>query len=167
MTILRLLHIVCGVFWAGATLYLAGFIIPAVKSLGPDGGKFMQQLSRTNRLPIVMNVTATLTVLCGILMMAQLSGTFQTEWFLKTHGMLTTIGGALGLTGYLVGLLVSLPTILRVNAIGKLVAEKGGPPSPEQMQELMHLRTKLFTATNIIAVLLLVTVMLMSIVRSF
>ena len=165
MIFLRLIHIVCGVFWAGATLYLAGFIIPAVKALGPDGGKFMGQLSRTNRLPLVMNAAGTLTVLCGLLMFEQVSGTFQPEWFLTNHGMLLTIGGILGLLAYAIGLGVSFPTILRMNAIGKVVSASGGPPSPEQMQELQRLRKKLFTATNIIAILLLTSVSFMSIIR--
>ena len=122
LIILRLLHIVCGVFWAGATLYLAGFVIPAVKALGPDGGKFMQQLARTNKLPVVMNVTGTVTVVAGILLIARLSGTFQWEWFTSAHGMLLTIGGTLGLLAFLVGILVSLPTILKINTIGGAIA---------------------------------------------
>ncbi len=167
LILLRLLHIVCGVFWAGATLYLAGFIIPAVKALGPDGGKFMQQLSRTNKLPVVMNIAGSLTVLCGILLIERLSGTFQLEWFTSQHGMLISIGGTIGLIAYVLGISVSLPTIIRMAAIGKIVAVAGGPPTPEQMQELQKLRNRLFTATNVIAILLLGSVILMSIARYY
>ena len=78
---LRFLHIVSAVFWAGSIMYLAWFIIPAVKALGPDGGKFMQQLARTNKLPIVMLITGTLTNLGGILLIERLSGGFQGYWF--------------------------------------------------------------------------------------
>ena len=162
---LRLIHIVCGVFWAGATLYLAGFVAPAVRALGPDGSKFMQQLSKTNRLPLVMNIAGTLTVVGGILLVYELSGGFQPTWFGSNYGMVLSVGGVLALIAYLIGLTVSLPTIYRMNAIGKILAASEAPPSVSQQQELQKLRKKLFTAVNIVAVLLLLTVISMSIAR--
>lgn len=81
--------------------------------------------------------------------------------------MIITIGGIFGLIGYGIGVGVNFPTILRMNAIGKTVATSGGPPSPEQMQEIQKLRKRLFKATNAIAILLLGSVILMSIVRYF
>lgn len=60
--IFRLIHIVCSVFWTIAMIYFALFIIPAAKALGPDGLKFIQKLTSTNKLPIVMNVSAILSI---------------------------------------------------------------------------------------------------------
>jgi hypothetical protein len=37
LLILRLLHIGCGISWAGTVIFVAFFIDPAVKSSGPDG----------------------------------------------------------------------------------------------------------------------------------
>ncbi|MBK5284329.1 MAG: hypothetical protein JJE25_02915 [Bacteroidia bacterium] len=164
---LRLIHIVSAIFWAGAIMYLAWFIIPAVKALGPDGGKFMQQLSRTNKLPIVMLITGGLTVLGGILLIEQLSGGFQPGWFGTTHGIIISTGGTLAIAAYVIGLSVNLPTVNRMGAIGKAVAESGAPPSPEQMQELQKLRNKLFAATNAMAGLVFIAAISMSIVRYF
>jgi hypothetical protein len=162
--ILRLIHIVCAVFWAGGTLYLAGFVIPAVKSLGPDGAKFMQQLSKTNKLPLIMSLAGTLTVVAGILLIWELSNG-ESAWFGTNYGMTLTIAGTLAILAYLVGITMNLPTINRMNSLGQTIAASGGPPSAEQQSQLMALRKKLFMATNIIAVLLFCAVIGMSIAR--
>lgn len=163
LIILRLLHIVCGVFWAGATIYLAAFITPAVKKLGPDGGKFMQQLAKTNKLPVVMTIAATINVLAGILLLWKLSDGFQYEWMTNKHGLVLNAGALLAIIAYLEGLLITRPTILKINKLGAQLA--GGPPTPEQTQLLNSYRQKVFKANNVVAVLLAVTIVCMSLIR--
>jgi uncharacterized membrane protein len=165
LIILRLIHITCGIFWAGATIYLAVFVIPAVKASGAEGSKFMQQLSRTNRLPLVMMLAATLTVLAGILLIWKISGGLQSEWMGSKHGIVLSTGAALTIIAYLIGLTVNRPVVAKIAAMGKAIAAQGAPPSPEQMQQLGILRKRLFTATNIVALLLAFTVIIMSIIR--
>jgi len=164
---LRLIHIVCAIVWGGGVIYLALFIVPAVKALGPDGGKFMQQLSRTNRMPLIMTLAGTLTVLGGILLIERLSGGFSAAWFGTPHGIVISTGGSLAIIAYLIGMFVNRPTVERIAAIGKAAADKGGPPSPEQMQELQKLRTRLFSAVNYTAWLVLGAAISMSIARYF
>ena len=164
LIILRLLHITCGVFWAGAAIYLAAFVSPAVKALGPDGGKFMQQLAKTNKLPLVMTIAATTNIVAGILLLWKLSNGFQYDWMISKHGLVLNGGVSLGIIAYLEGLLVTRTTILKINALGAQLAG-GGPPSQEQLQLMNGYRQKVITANNIAASLLAVTVISMSLVR--
>jgi uncharacterized membrane protein len=163
--ILRLVHIVSAIFWAGSVMYLAMFIVPAVKALGPDGGKFMQQLSRTNSMPKVMTLAGFLTVLAGILLMERLSNGFTGSWFGTPHGMILSIGATFAIIAFLMGIFVNKPTVERIASIGKAASDKGGPPSPEQMQELQKLRTRLFSAINITAWLVLCAAISMALSR--
>jgi uncharacterized membrane protein len=167
LILLRFLHIVSAIIWAGAIMYLAWFIIPAVKALGPDGGKFMQQLARTNKLPIVMLATGGFTVVGGILLLERISGGFQPEWFGTPHGIILSIGGTLAIIAFVMGLSINLPATKRMAAIGAAAAAAGAPPTPEQMQELQKLRNKLFSATNVMAGLVFLAAISMSIVRYF
>ncbi len=167
LILLRLLHIVCAIFWAGGVMYLAMFIVPAVKALGPDGGKFMQQLSKTNNMPSIMTLAATLTVVGGILLIERLSGGFTAGWFGTPHGIVISIGSTFGIIAYLIGLFVNRPCVARIAAIGKAAAEKGGPPTPEQLAELQALRSRLFAAVNITAILVFGAAIAMSIARYF
>ncbi len=167
LIMLRLLHIGSGVFWAGAIIYLAAFISPAVKALGPDGGKFMQQLSRTNRLPLVMTVVPLINVVSGVLLLWKVSDGFQPAWMSSEQGMILSMGGGLAIIAFFIGLFVNRPVVIRISRFGQTIAKQGSPPSAEQMQQLMAWRKKLFTATNVVAVLLAITVIAMSIIKYF
>jgi len=164
LIILRLLHITCGVFWAGAAIYLAAFVMPAVKALGPDGGKFMQQLAKTNKLPLVMTIAATTNIVAGILLLWKLSNGFQYDWMVAKHGLVLNAGVLLGIIAYLEGLLVTRPTIIKINVLGAQLST-GVPPSQEQLHLMNSYRQKVITANNIAAILLAVTVIAMSLVR--
>jgi len=164
LLILRLLHIVCGVFWAGSVIHFALFIIPAVKASGPEGGKFMQQLGKTG-YPIVVMIAAIVTILAGIGLMWKLSGGFQPIWFSTTNARVLSTGSAMAIIAFIIGFTVNRPAAGRMNKIGKAVEQTGAAPTAEQIQELMMLRNRLFKATNYIAVLLTITVIAMSIFR--
>ena len=44
LIVLRLLHIVLGVFWVGAVVFIAFLLFPSVRESGPAGGAVMQRL---------------------------------------------------------------------------------------------------------------------------
>jgi uncharacterized membrane protein len=164
---LRLIHIVCAVIWAGGMIYLAVFVIPAAKTLGPTGTKFIQQLSGTNKLPIVMNVAAILSIVTGIILMKKLLGGIQLALFNSTHGLMIVIGALLALLGFIIGLSINLPAARRMSSIGKIVAASSSQPNVDQLEELQRLRNKAFAATNVIAILLFASLILMSMVKYF
>jgi hypothetical protein len=163
LIILRLLHISCGVFWAGATIYLSAFVAPAVNAAGPEGGKFMQQLARTNKLPMVMTITSTITILAGVLLIWKLSGGFQYEWMVTTNGLILSAGALLTIIAYLEGLFVTRPNALRTNILGRQIGS--GQPTPEKAQQLGIYGRKIIAANNIAAILLAAAVIAMSISR--
>ena len=164
---LRLIHIVCTVIWTGGMIYLAVFVIPASKALGPDGVKFIQQLSGTNKLPIVMNVAAILSIVSGILLMQKLLGGIQPALFNSTHGVIIFIGALLALIGFIIGVSVNLPAARRMISIGKIVASSGSQPNVGQLEELQRLRSRSFAATKVIAIFLFASLILMSIVKYY
>jgi len=47
--ILRVIHILLGVFWAGAVFMVALFVQPAIAASGPEGGKVMGALVKRRR----------------------------------------------------------------------------------------------------------------------
>lgn len=66
VVVLRLFHIVAGVFWAGAYLTLVRFFVPSVRSGEPEEGRIMGRLMP--RLGPAMGGAATLTVISGVLL---------------------------------------------------------------------------------------------------
>ena len=165
MLTLRLLHIFTGVFWAGGVFYLAFFIFPAVNAMGPDGGKFMQQLSRTKKMPTVMSALGIVNVLAGFRMMQIVSGNFQGAWFQSNFGIAITIGSVLALAALCIGLFLNRPRAQRMAEISVAVAASGAPPTPEQAAEIGKLKSKLEKGVKVMAWHLLFAVLLMATAR--
>ncbi len=75
--VLRIIHIVGGVFWVGGSLFLGLFIGPTVNATAEAGQKFMAHLMTKARLATRISAAAGLTVLAGaILYWIELAGTY-------------------------------------------------------------------------------------------
>jgi uncharacterized membrane protein len=163
LLILRVLHIFSGVFWAGSVIYVAAFIFPALKTSGPDGARFMQNLMRTNRLPLWLSLAPIVNVLVGLRLMDVDSGHFSSAWISSPYGMTLFIGGIIAIIAFLVGLMVNMPSSIGMN---KIAAEIGGnPPTTEQIARITKLRNRLKGGTIAIALLLSLTTILMSMAK--
>ncbi len=165
MTVLRLIHITTGAFWAGAACYLAWFVLPAVQAIGPAGAPFMQQLPRTRRLPQVMTFLSTLTILSGLWLYYISTSSLEAAFFSSRHATLMTIGGILGIISYCIATFFNLPTAKKLGKLGAQIAASGQAPSPEQAQQLMALRNRMMKATNVLAIVITSTVVMMAIMR--
>ncbi len=165
LTALRLIHIFAGVFWAGAAIALAAFIMPAVKAAGPAGGVFMQKLMQHTRLSFFMNLSSLLTSLAGITLYWIVSGGLSLNWLTTGHGVGITIGSIAGLLEYFSGLLIIAPTVKRMEALGVAIQTAGGPPASDQLAEMRTLEGRLGSSQVRGAVFLAVAVMGMAIAR--
>ena len=65
LLLVRLIHIVIGVFWAGTIIFNAWLLAPTLRDLGPEGGKVMGGLAKRGMLTI-LPVSGILTILSGI-----------------------------------------------------------------------------------------------------
>lgn len=162
LVVFRVVHVACGVFWAGAAVYLALFVLPAVTAMGPEGGRFMQQLAKTNRLPIVMMVIPIITILSGLFLIWKISGGLNKDWVMSTHGMILIFGAVCGLCGFSVGFIINRPAVERIRQISLDVAKAGGIPNEHQSAEIKILQTRMALGTRLVAWLLPLAVIAMS-----
>src|SRR5256885_6190676 len=65
MAFLRLLHILAGIFWVGATVFLASFLLPAARTVGPTAGPVIAELMGRRRLQLWINVAMVIAILAG------------------------------------------------------------------------------------------------------
>jgi len=163
--ILRILHIACGVLWAGGIFMLALFIMPAVDASGPEGGKVMRQLAGTNNFPIVMLIAATLNIVAGLLLYWRDSNGLSADYMSSPQGMAISTGMITAIIAYVMGITINRPGTARMAKIGSEIATAGGKPNDGQMAELGRLKNRIFTSTRYMAILLLITVVAMAIAR--
>src|SRR5262245_52618800 len=109
MLVLRFLHIISGVFWAGGSQFAARFIVPSLKAAGPAAGPVLAELGR-RRIPVSMMGASLVNVASGIWLMLIVSGGAPDVWMRSPMGRALGIGGGLAILAVILGMAVVMPT---------------------------------------------------------
>ena len=161
--VLRFVHISASVVWAGWSMFIGWYLLPALAEAGPSGGAVMNSMLR-RRLPAAMNVLAFVTMLTGFRLYSMF---FSLTWLKTAPGMLLSIGLLLGLGGFVIGLAVSRPTSMRLAALGAIIRDQGAPPNAEQASALQALTARSARAARLIAWHLAAATLIMAVSRYF
>jgi uncharacterized membrane protein len=161
--LLRLIHILAGIFWVGAVFFVAGFLVPTVRETGREGGRFMQHLAQRRRLPVFLGIAASLTVLSGLFMYGRLVSSTHGQWARSGPGIGYGIGGLAALLGGIAGGAISGRAARRMAAIGQAAGAAG--PSAEQQAEMGRLQSRIAVGSRITAGLLAVAAGAMAVAR--
>jgi uncharacterized membrane protein len=164
MLILRIIHIFTGVFWAGFAFFNIIFLQPTIRAIGPDGQKTMQHLTQKTRFLNTLYISATLTVISGLIMYWILAGS-RFALMPGGHGHSITMGSIAGLAVWVILMFIIHPIFRRMKSIGKEIQTQGNPPSPEQTAEMQALVIKLGKAGKLAGVLLAIVVLGMAAAR--
>lgn len=162
---LRLVHVIAGLLWAGAAVAYIFMFSPSVQALGAAGGQFMQHLVERRRYPVYMQVTSSLTILAGAILLWNSSGGFNMTWLTSGPGLGFTIGSVAAAIAYIAGTFMLGPRAARMGALGKAIAAAGGPPSPDQMAEMRKLEREMATYEKLDFVFLVISLVTMATAR--
>lgn len=165
LNLLRFAHVVGGILWAGAAISYLFFVKPSVKSIGPAGPQFMQNMTQRRRYPIFMMVTSLLTVLAGGVLYWMLSGGLTLAWAATGPGLGFTIGSVAALVAFFLGALGIGPTAGQIGALDGRIAASGQGPTPQQIDRMRGLEKKLSTLENTEFVLLVIALVTMATAR--
>jgi hypothetical protein len=165
MIVLRLIHIVAGVFWAGAVFINEGFLLPTVKALGPVGGQFMRHLIGVKKYSVRIATSGFLVILSGIGMYWRNGSLSAGSWYRSHSAMVYGIGGISAIIALGFGLTFILRAASKLNEIGNAVQASGGPPSAEQAATIGVMQNRMSTGSHIVAGLIAITVIAMAIGR--
>lgn len=161
--LLRLIHILAGIFWVGAVFVVAGFLLPTVRETGREGGRFMQHLTQRRRLPVFLGIAALLTVLSGFAMYGRLVSSTHGQWAGSRPGMGYGAGALAAILALIAGAAISGSAARRMAAIGRTAGAAG--PSAEQQAEMGRLQARMALGSWITAGLLAVSAGAMAIAR--
>lgn len=164
MIALRIVHVGLGVFWAGTILFVAIFLEPSVRAVGPGGAPVMQQLMQ-RRFFNIMPVVALLTLVSGLWLYWRDSGGFAAEWLHSRAAMAFGAGGALAVIAFLVGMIIMRPATTRLFALSAQVQQAPPEQREAMMAELGVLRGRMKNAGRAVATLLALAVVAMAVAR--
>ena len=162
---IRLVHILFGVIWAGANIFLTLFIYPAAQKSGKAGNEFLKILPKTNNMPMFMTITGLITIVSGIWMIYYLSGGSYISYFYSSFGKCILAGGICTIIAFLNGILVIRQSGLKLDKIGMELEKKNEAPTIEVLKRIDVLSNRIIKATAIEAILLFAATLLMAIGR--
>jgi putative copper export protein len=165
LIVLRLIHILSGVYWAGTMFFFVTFLEPSLRSLGPDGGKVMIRFFERGYLTL-LPVIAGLTMLSGLSMLWILSNGFDPTYLRSSLGMSLVTGGALAITAFLVGMVVVRSAAAGIwDAARKVAQEPNEAARGLLMAEMGKLRARTVLGARVVFGLLIGAVALMAVAR--
>jgi hypothetical protein len=165
IVVLRLVHILGGIFWVGSGLFTSLFLMPALASSGPAAGQVMAGLQQ-RRLFTILPVVALLTILSGLRLMWIGSAGFASAYFASASGRTLTAGGAASIAAFALSLLVARPAAVRAARLGASLA--GAPEGADRATlaaQLDALRRRGAVSSMLAVVLLVLAAAAMAVAR--
>jgi len=165
MPILRGVHVLTGVYWAGAIFLLVEFVEPSLRASGPAGGAVMRDMVRRGYLRTIP-IVAVLTAVSGLWLYWIVSGHLNSGWGHSPFGTSITVGAAAALVALVLGWWKLRPIGYRLAGLLDRIASASSDEEREQLQaEVGPLRDTFRKYLRASAVLLLVAVLGMGIAR--
>jgi len=164
LIVLRIVHVVGGVFWAGGMLFVTHFLEPAVRDSGPDGAKVMQALQR-RRFTDVMPIVAAFTLVSGFWLYLRAYGGAHPGLGASGPELWLGTGGLLALAAFVVGMTLVRPSAARVGALGVELAQAPPERKDALAAEVARLRGRMRLGGRIVAGLLGITILCMAVGR--
>lgn len=159
---LRIIHVITGVFWAGAFFFIVSFLMPAMKDAGPEGARVGAAL-QARRLTTWMPVMALLTILSGLTLYGlRMQGG---GWAATVEARTLGTGALTAILAFIVGMTTTRPAMIKADTLSKEAATLTGAERDAKLAAAGALRARTMTWSRVVATLLLVTVVTMAIAR--
>ena len=142
LLVLRLIHILSGIFWIGSGLYTSFFLAPALASTPAVMGQVMAALKK-RRAFTVQEIAAFLVLLSGLRLLMIDSAGFSGSYFATGTGRTFAIAGVFAILAGIFNFGVARPTMERAVAVGAALASAADPGEKTGLsQELDRLRKR-------------------------
>lgn len=161
LVILRLVHILGGVFWAGAAILMGAFISPAIRDTDKSGQEFSRHLILNTRYSDTIGAAAVLSVIAGVALYWIDSNGFTSAWMRSGPGITFGFGALFGLVALIYGIMLGQFT----QRLAKLGASLQGPPNEEQLSQMQVLQKKLASVAPIQLITIILATILMAVAR--
>jgi uncharacterized membrane protein len=158
--LLRIIHIVGGVFWVGGSLVMTFFVIPSIGAMGESSQKFIGHLMNNLKFSSRMAAASGLTVLAGAILFG-LDARAGASWARSSFAIGLSIGAVFAVIGFVLGILVGRSS----KAMAQLGAQFQGKPSSEQLARMQAIQKQQATYSMLSTIALVLAVVFMAIAR--
>lgn len=163
--LLRTIHIVCGAIWVGGVFFMAVFLLPSARAIGPAAGPMMGQLTQVRQFPRWLLYIGTLTIIAGFWMYWLDSAGANPDWMKSTPAKVYGFGAIFALIAWFMGMILNAPLAKKLGAYTAKVAASGAPPTEADKAAIGGMQARLATLVNIAATLLILATVCMAVAR--
>ena len=163
--LVRLLHVLTGVVWAGAAILIAGYLMPAVRAAGAGGSAVMKQLTVVQRLPAKLAVVGITAIASGGYLLWVESSGLNSHWMATGPGITYCAGAFATLLAAIIGFGINIPTANRMGRLAVMVHARPEGATSTETQTLNRLAVRISRGTRAVALLLLVATASMAVAR--
>jgi len=165
LIVLRFVHVVASVSWAGGGFTTFLFVGPTAKDLEPAGTQFISHMAGKRRFNMFMILNSTLTVLSGALLLWASTGGDLLSYVKSGPGLGFALGSLAGVVVYFVGMFgIGMPTG-KLSQLGEEIQKSGNPPAPAQIAEMQKLEKTISVNHKIDFALVMLSLILMGTAR--
>ncbi len=161
VVVLRLIHIMFGMFWVGTSVFLGMFLTPAMTANPESAPKYMAFLITKARLHTRVSIAAILTVFAGGALYWIDSQGLTSGWTSSGPGWGFGIGALFALIGLVYGLQVGVHSA----RVGTVASQIQGKPTDEQMQIIKGSQKQLSIVGPISTIALILALICMATAR--
>lgn len=119
---LRVVHVLGGLFWVGSALFNAIYLFPAMREAGPAAGAIMGSMRR-RRLFLVLPLVALVTILAGVRLMWITSADFSAAYFQSARGSMFAWSGTAAIAAFVIAMALARPTAMKMGAMQQTLAK--------------------------------------------
>jgi hypothetical protein len=165
MLLLRAVHIIFGVMWVGGVFFLAFFVLPSARAVGPAAGPFVGHLTQVKQVPRVLLYLGLITIVAGFWMYWLDSAGANPEWMKSNVAKTYGLGGVFALVAWFIGMILNAPLAKKIGAYNAKLAASGAPPTDADKATVGAMQAKLAQYSMIATVLLLLATACMAVAR--
>jgi uncharacterized membrane protein len=152
--VLRLFHIVGGVFWVGSVAVMAWFLLPAQNAAGREGSELVRKVLVDRKMGMFTGLSMAFTLISGIWLMARYASASGGAWMRTPAGTGFGIGASVALLAVVVGIGMGARNGLRQERLRKAMEASGPTPAQEaEMRALQRITTRTAQATSVLLLL--------------
>ena len=164
LLILRIIHVVGAVIWAGTALFVSFFLLPAMGAAGPAAAPVMGALVK-RRLFVIVPAIAVLTMLAGLRLLWLISDGYSAAFFASRPGMTYGTGTVVSIVAFTIFLTVNRPALGKMGPLQQQMAQMPEAERAPLMAQLSALRARTAAGSQAIAILLSIAAITMAIGR--
>lgn len=164
LLVLRLVHVLGGIFWVGSGLFTTFFLLPAFGKAGPAAGAVMGALQQ-RRLFTVLPAVAILTLLSGFRLLWIVSSGLSSEWLGTRMGQAFLWSGVAATLAFVIGMLFARPAGVRAAQLGAQLASAPESERSARAAEVERLRRRGASLGLLVMVMLLAAAAGMAVAR--